>query len=231
MKCSKCGKEIAKDSNFCEFCGTAIKEKCSTEVKCVDIRWALLPAMLLATFVIFAMWSHMNYHPLNITDLALIAIIPPVILFLVTLWYGIKKKVAISFVLIIGVFLLSCCGMFIDMVNHPIYYEYSRHISWEDGNRYRELDLIINGEENEKGFLHTAEWHDVDKHLKSFQDIISQRLQQDGATNIDSSDIPVASPYFGGGVSWVDAYNCIVLPFLVLYLIYAFIAYKKNWKF
>lgn len=231
MKCSKCGKEIANDSKFCEFCGTAITGKCSTEVKRVDIRWALLPAMLLSTFALMNMWSHMNYSPLYITGYAPVAIIPPVILFIVALWYGIKKKVAISFVLIIGVFLLSCCGMFLDIVKHPEYYEYSRRISWEDGDSYRELELTINGEENEEGLLHRDEWDDVDKHLKSFQDIISQRLQQDGATNIVSSDIPAASPYAGGGASWVETYNAIVFPVLLLYFIYAFIAYKKNLKF
>ena len=26
MKCSKCGKEIANDSNFCEYCGTKIQK-------------------------------------------------------------------------------------------------------------------------------------------------------------------------------------------------------------
>ena len=27
MKCPKCGKEIANDSNFCEFCGTKVKQQ------------------------------------------------------------------------------------------------------------------------------------------------------------------------------------------------------------
>ena len=231
MKCSKCGKLIANDSNFCEYCGAVIKEISSTEFKRVDIRWALLPAMLISTYAIFVMWSHMNYSPSYITESAPIAICPPVILFLVTLWYGIKKKVVFSFVLIIGAFLLSCCGMFFDIVNHPEYYEYSRSISWENGNSYRELELKINGEESEKGLLHGDEWNDVDRNLKSFQESISQKLQQEGATNITSNDAPSAQLYAGGGTSWVETYNVILLLLMLLYLIYAFIAYKKNLKF
>ena len=43
MKCSKCGKEIANDSKFCEFCGTQIKH--SDNNKPVWITLAVLFAL------------------------------------------------------------------------------------------------------------------------------------------------------------------------------------------
>ena len=34
MKCPNCGKEIANDSNFCEYCGKRIFEKRSYKFLC-----------------------------------------------------------------------------------------------------------------------------------------------------------------------------------------------------
>ena len=47
MKCPNCGREIANDSVFCEYCGATLKENASNNEKQVNVRWALLPAMLM----------------------------------------------------------------------------------------------------------------------------------------------------------------------------------------
>ena len=45
MKCSKCGKEIAKDSNFCEYCGNPIKKSRKKMV------WITLIAIFVSLFI------------------------------------------------------------------------------------------------------------------------------------------------------------------------------------
>lgn len=36
MKCPKCGKEVAEESNFCKFCGEKISSTCKCWVKNKD---------------------------------------------------------------------------------------------------------------------------------------------------------------------------------------------------
>lgn len=109
MKCPKCGEEIANDSVFCEYCGTKTRND-EQPIKTIDIRWALLPAMFIATVMIATIWgigTCKMYICYKIPPLTIF----PVVLFIITLWYGIKRKVAISFVLIMGLFLISNIGM------------------------------------------------------------------------------------------------------------------------
>lgn len=42
MKCSNCGKEIAEDSLFCEFCGTKISDTNNNPTNKSKIKWAQL---------------------------------------------------------------------------------------------------------------------------------------------------------------------------------------------
>ena len=46
MKCSKCGKEIANDSNYCEYCGTKV-----TKAKNKTIIWIVLVLCVIGLFV------------------------------------------------------------------------------------------------------------------------------------------------------------------------------------
>ena len=59
MKCPKCSKEIADDSQFCEFCGKAIDF-------CINIRWLLLLVLFIlssAKLLICAMLYYLpEYH-------------------------------------------------------------------------------------------------------------------------------------------------------------------------
>ena len=108
MKCPKCGNEIAYDSQFCEFCGTKTRND-EQRIKKVDIRWCLLPAMIIATIAMgFAseslailFWDQPKY-------VELIFVIP-LCLFVVSCWYSIKKAIPPSFVIMVGIlFCINC---------------------------------------------------------------------------------------------------------------------------
>lgn len=229
MKCPKCGKEIANDSAFCEFCGAKTKRRNMQ----VDIRWALLPAMLLATLAILRTWSIMNYSPVYRTNGVVFAMIPPAMVFLITMWNGVKKKVALSFVLIIGILFFSCSGMFLDIVNHDGYLQYSTEIYYNDVDKnYKSVKLVTDGNETAAGVHNTSELNEAEQQLKQLRSYILNKLEQDGATNIDGDYGILGSPYYGGGVTWVGIFllplTCI---FLLLYFVYAFLAHKKGWTF
>lgn len=61
MKCPKCGKEVANDSNFCEFCGAKVKQqgiqlwsRCST--------WQKVTITLLVLWFLFGSWHFANNY-------------------------------------------------------------------------------------------------------------------------------------------------------------------------
>ncbi len=147
MKCSKCGNEIANDSVFCEFCGTKVENSKTILVrqnKQVDIRWCLLPAMLIISiavgFVYYNLGFAYNYYSYDycydhsdaVYGRILLSIllfldcffsfltIISTLLFLITLWYAIKKRIRLSFILIMGImclshwYLLNSDGYYID---------------------------------------------------------------------------------------------------------------------
>ena len=134
MKCPKCGEEIANDSVFCEYCGTEIRNDNANKIdntKRVDIRWALLSAMLIATFAMWMRWINSIVYDWNDVEFeGLLAMISPTILFLISLWNRIKHKIATSFVIIMGVFLLLNCAMFKDVV---FWHEW---VEWFDDQHY-----------------------------------------------------------------------------------------------
>jgi len=93
MKCSICGNEIANDSLFCENCGTKTRQD-EQRIKKVDIRWALLPAMLIATFAMWMRWViYKADYQTDFLSLGILALISPTILFLISLFNWIKKIV------------------------------------------------------------------------------------------------------------------------------------------
>ena len=114
MKCPKCGKEIANESQFCEFCGTQTRKG----NKHVDIRWSLLPAMLITTV------SMLGLEGLDFTSYsklpASVLMILSAILFFVSLWYGIRRRLPASFVVIMGILLtyngIMCLYIFVPNV-------------------------------------------------------------------------------------------------------------------
>ena len=71
--------------------------------KQVDIRWALLPAMLITTVSMLGLegLAFTSYSKLPASVLMILS----AILFFVSLWYGIRRRLPASFVVIMGLLL------------------------------------------------------------------------------------------------------------------------------
>lgn len=90
MKCPKCGKEIANDSAFCEYCGEPIKKNRKYAIRRTDVRWVLLIAMANA---------RLGYICNRDWGLIETVFISSLVLLIVALVYGIKKLLPWSFVI------------------------------------------------------------------------------------------------------------------------------------
>lgn len=209
MKCSKCGKEIANDSVFCEYCGSQIQ---NDHVKKVDVRWCLLPAMLITTYAMlcpFEIYGMSLYFVWN----SLLFIIP-ILLFTYTFYLAYKKKTPKSF-------FLMMLALFI--ANSAIEY---KQLSLK-----KNIDSMIysNCEHSEhamlrNGFLNSS--HNTEGYFNSFVN----ELNEVGESNMGLGDYDELGFY---AYSWyaiiIEAFVfCILLP---IYLVYAIIARKKGWKF
>ena len=223
MKCPKCGKEIASDSQFCEYCGTPIK---IDNTKHVDIRWALLPAMLIATFAMWVRWIiYKADYQTDFVLLGLFALISPTILFLVSLFYWIKKKVPTSFFLIMTCFLYLNCSMFMGFLDLNCEYIYKTDISWHDG--HNEHHVLLYDE--------TGVFDESDKEsLKQDKREIIDALENNGMDVAgEGYYIDESKCYYNtGGNQNLGEFSFLLTSVLfILYLIYAYIAHKRAWKF
>ena len=223
MKCPICGNEIANDSLFCEYCGTPIK---IDNTKHVDIRWALLPAMLIATFAMWVRWIiYKADYQTDFVLLGLFALISPTILFLVSLFYWIKKKVPTSFFLIMTCFFYLNCSMFIGFLDLNCEYIYKTDISWHDGHNERSVEL----------YNETMAFDESDKEsLRQGRREIIDALEKNGMVVGNEDDYIYASKcyYNTGGNQDIGELSFLLTSVLfILYLIYALIAQKKGWKF
>lgn len=90
MKCPKCGKDIANDSAFCEYCGEPIPENRKYAIRRTDLRWILLIAMANARLVYSCSRDWGMIETVFISNLVLL---------IVALVYGIKKLLPWSFVI------------------------------------------------------------------------------------------------------------------------------------
>ena len=236
MKCPKCNKEIPKDSNFCEQCGAEINEDCVDRTTHVDVRWALLPAMLIATFAMWLLWLFCMFGDKgSIVDSSLFVMPASLISFLITLWCGIRKKVALSFVLIMVVLFLSNCVMLYGCVCPHEERVYSAYISWKDENcHYNDVTLAnICWVDNQNRMVPDGlSESEILQRLKLYQQSLSSLIQQNGAQDIYQGSVSKGrSCYYATHDDWAIACLCMASGMFVLYVIYAFVAYKKKWTF
>ena len=209
MKCPKCGNEIANDSLFCEYCGTQIIKD---EVKRIDIRWCLLPAMLITSYAMLCpleIYGRSLYFGWN----SLLFIIP-ILLFTYTLYLAYKKKTPKSFVLMMFALLIA---------NSAIEYK-QRSLKMDiDSTIYSECEHSEHARLR-NGFVNSS--HNTEAYFNSFV----YELNEVGESNIGWGDYDELGFY---AYSWwaiiIEAFVfCILLP---IYLVYAFIAHKRGWKF
>lgn len=209
MKCSKCGNEIANDSLFCEYCGTQIIKD---NVKKVDVRWCLLPAMLITTYAMLC--------PLEMCGRSLylgwnsLLIIIPISLFTYTLYLAYKKKTPKSFVLMMFALLIA-----------------NSAIEYKQLSLNMDIDSTIHSdcEHSEHMGLRNRFFNNYSNIMGCFNSCVDE-LNEVGESNIGLDDYDELGFY---AYSWyaiiIEAFVfCILLP---IYLVYAIIARKKGWKF
>lgn len=224
MKCSKCGKEIANDSQFCEFCGAQMKKE---NAKRVDIRWALLPAMLIATITMgFASQSE-RLCLYGYLDASTIAFILSLCLFVISCWYAIRKSVPLSFIVVIGLLFGFSSLMLFKSFNGTgnVYYD-KIGVSWTDDEYFSENS-------SRRIFLSTDWYHNINnvpqKELEEVAMALRDKLQSDGKTQCRVGGICTEEHFC---TTWDPNGLVSIGPLITFaYLIYAFIANKKGWSF
>ena len=120
MKCPKCGKEIANDSNFCEYCG----EQMGKSEYRVHVKWLLYVAMLFTCILNYFIVEVQTYEA-GIVGFCLMIIQLCIFIPASVLCY--KKRIAYP-VLILALFLLIAnVSIFIDASM------FDGFIHWDDG--------------------------------------------------------------------------------------------------
>lgn len=229
MKCPKCGEEIANDSVFCEYCGSQIKKE---NVKRVDIRWALLPAMLITTYALFEVWWVVQLQDYKL--LWAIGTIPfalSMLIFIYTLQKAFKKEVAKSFLLMVFMLAIANGTMEYGLLNPAVKCETDTEAWWTPANReesYREQTTICSTSDfwGDPDFVKERN----DYFRRRTKEMIEDALRANGANDICFEDY-IYEEYHASMDDVSTSILCIVSFFFFIYVIYAFIASKKGWKF
>ena len=228
MKCSKCGKEIANDSLFCEYCGTEIRNDNANKkdkIKRVDIRWALLFAMFIATIAMgFASESVRLTQSQNFAETVVPVFLISLSIFVVSCWCAIRKLVSPSFIVVMGLLFSINCLALVDGVNINNNYARSEmRVNW-----FNRSDGVT-----KSGKVYVCYWGSEGGALEGLVQEASELrevlLKADGETKVEWDDYDIQSSYcYGLNGMYAFVYSfCIVF----VYLIYAFIAHKRAWRF
>ena len=233
MKCSKCGKEIANDSVFCEYCGTKTRND-EQPIKTIDIRWALLPAMLIASIAAASILRMQDCRIWVYDQQLLCTTIPAVLfiiaLFIITIWYGIKRLVPKSFVLIMGLFFISNCGLLLyDALDRHETLNAHMLVSWGNGGTCLELSNDILPLANTGYSVDHID--NKKKLLISSSQKICQKLKEEGVNDFEASEVWTYYYYQWGHIFEANCAMMFVLSLSLLYIIYAYWAPRKGWKF
>lgn len=127
MKCPICGKEIADDSQFCEFCGTQLGSAKNVAGRgTVHVRWFLFVTTLLLccmnVSLFYGMFEKSIFNEYSYFDVSTLWIVPILLLllFIVSLILSIKKKLKAIYTIL--VFLILGINTAI-----PVYAEYNKY--------------------------------------------------------------------------------------------------------
>lgn len=226
MKCSNCGKEIANDSMFCEYCGTKTRND-EQRIKKADIRWSLLPAMIIATIAMgFASESTLLYKWGSWDHSTALAFIIPLFLFVITCWYSIRKTVLPSFLAVMVVLFGFNCLILYDSINTRDVYRYEIYVNWKDDGNY------VYGGQIGLSTMHNYYINNMDEakgELEEMAFVLRDKLQAKGKTDLGLSTMLTTKEHY---TNW-GVYSVLLISSVItlLYLIYAFIAHKRDWKF
>lgn len=215
MKCPKCGKEIANDSQFCEFCGAQAR----MGNKLVDIRWALLPAMLMSTILILLFWceSEFTEEKLNFFGFFLTSLL--VIIYIVAIWVAVKRKVAYSFGLLMVTFFLLNGALVFDTLDAVCHHE--RIYKIESSNQNIGVSSL-EVKSHETSMLHY-------KVYSMWKSMIAE-LENQGIDDID--EYSYEEHYYRNNCHDIGLVALGIASWIFFfYFIYAVIAHKKGWTF
>lgn len=214
MKCPQCGKEIASDSQFYEYCGACVN---STIIPKIDIKWGILPMFLLLYLAFFITSSLPAFTPSGISERVLLMTIFIVILLIIVLCvsirYCIKKISSKSFAIYIGMLIIGftfiAYGIWQPSQDEYIISFYSR-----EGGHYVSISDNIT--------LDHSKFYPSEE-IDTSADYLRRTYGVDGlystTQNININD------------AFTDTGFILLLLSSIVYLLYAFIAHKKGWKF
>lgn len=252
MRCSKCGNEISNDSQFCEYCGTKTN-KSEQQIKCVDIRWSLLPAMIIATIAMgFASESSdiylRNGQYMNVIPFFVV----PSSIFIASCFYGVKKLVPASFVILITMLFGINCKILYDSVNTKDVYRYEVYAACNDSNVYNTsgtslISLSSDGHQQYRSLssgdglvclstvynYYIKNEEKVKNELLECADALEEKFKADGKLPRDYRTneryISTKEEHYTGWKGYMAFFYLSIV--LVVYLIYAIPAHKKGWRF
>lgn len=225
MRCPKCGKEIANDSQFCEYCGAQLKNAGK-----VDVRWALLPIAIMSAFAVWLLYEF-GSEDLYVVDYFFMTLIPFVIIFAVTLWLVIKKKVPISFFILITIIFISSIGMVYERVKAPSKIVLYNTIYAESESKNCRIDILEYVNTNERGCYSDDDIDDAERTVSvASKDVLSSLTRANKKNVRKAYFTPMKSHKYDKNYQYEDMLLVAVFAF-VLYIVYSIIAYKKQWKF
>ena len=151
----------------------------------------------------------------------------PLCIFVVSCWYGIKKLVPLSCVIMIVILFGISCKILYDSVNSRVVYNYVVDVSWSDYERgYGSVQLrskynynFINEDKAKKDLFECA--LALEEKLKGEGNEVDNNIQED---SIRKEEI-----YYTGWKGYEAFFYTSI--FLIIYLIYAFLAHKRSWRF
>lgn len=221
MKCSKCGQEIPDDSMFCEQCGAQVSQKQRKECM-VSVKWLLLATVLFVSSANFwaleMIWygAHQGYWALGSWYL-----IPVISFMLFAICMGMVIKKKISWVFMILMFCIFLSNVVIVIIADNGRTEYTTNYSFS----MNKWDLYLTAKVGDA-------WNNVDENdMKRIVD----KIKSDVRFN-EEYEMPRYEPVenYQSSLQRVGDSAFVICGIegfmVVLYLIYAFVAYKKGWQ-
>ena len=229
MKCPKCGQEIANDSAYCEFCGETIKENSSNNQLRVNIRWVLLPAMILTTIALWTHYESGNERP-SIINSAFITFLPSALILILSIWFFIRKKITWLFFFIIGVLFLSNGAMLYEIGTSRDIRQYYNDIRWMDNNGHHCVQVSCKAYPDSRNFILEYQLEMAKNNISTCVEYLVSSLREHKMTKIQKGEM---SSNFIHERSHNYGETCLLVAVILtlLYLICAMIAREKNWKY
>ncbi len=228
MKCTNCGKEIANESQFCEYCGAKVQQG-SKEGK-IYIGWLLIISMLFLSLMNFA-FMHIHQETDAWYFRNQLIVLQCVVLLIGLTMYFLKKihlpliiLVCIQF--IIG--LILCWDASENDSKGLRGTTYASLVSGPIGNSSKTgIFLMISPTTEEQN--NYADMYSHSEAVTKLEEFARNISSSNSQYRIHGAFWKTSQTYYFWEHTYIYAWADVVL--VLLYIIYAFIACKKGWKF